>query len=289
MYKQHFRIYLRFILVVLLTFSSPLWAEPNELPPITMQVNDFADALKLSYSTDLNLRLTRLENKIGYAIVIVLTAKQFNESLENVALGLFESNDLETKGSKGTLVVLLSTRDRRAAVATSTNLKPKFSVPRAQRRIANMFKRYDKNPDAAVERVVHVVLEIIDPWFYVLDPPKDELLYWRSPTTEVILFSLAPFLGLMVGVALMALTLAGQLSSIVRAIISGFSGCIAAVAAAFVLRQRGGIVPGMVLYSGAIAFVIGVLVGALRPFWFEDKVRGRKPGDKFHPPFYGRG
>ena len=34
--------------------------------------------------------------------------------------------------------------------------------------------------------------------------------------------------------------------------------------------------------SGAVlSFIVGALVGGLKPFWFTDTVRGRKPGEKF--------
>ena len=45
----------------------------------------------------------------------------------------------------------------------------------------------------------------------------------------------------------------------------------------------------MLYYSAVLSFVVGALVGGLRPFWFTDTVRGRKPGEKIHQPFFGRG
>jgi len=145
--------------------------------------------------------------------------------------------------------------------------------------------------EAAVERRVEALLEILDPWFHVLDPPAAKMgpMFARTPIAETILFPLAPFLGLMVGALLMALTSAGQLGTSGRFLVSGFAGCFVAVAAAFVVRQPGGVVPGTLYYSAALGFIISGLIGVLRPFWFDYKVRGTKPGEKIHPPFFGRG
>ena len=79
-------------LVALLGLVLPLPAEPFDLPPLAMQVNDFAAVLKSSYSADLNRRLTRFHQKTGYAIYIVLMAGDYNQSLAGIAGEVFELN-----------------------------------------------------------------------------------------------------------------------------------------------------------------------------------------------------
>jgi hypothetical protein len=56
-----------------------------------------------------------------------------------------------------------------------------------------------------------------------------------------------------------------------------------------IVRQPGGIAPGMLYYSAVISFVVSALIGGLRPHWFTDKLRGRRPGEKIHAPFLGSG
>ena len=131
--------------------------------------------------------------------------------------------------------------------------------------------RYREN---AVERRIEAVVEILDPWFYVFEGV-------RSPTAEIILFPLAPLLGFMGGLILMVFTPWGELRVFARFLLCGFLGCFVAVTTAFLVRQPGGIATGMVCYSAVLGFVVSSLVGVLRPFWFTETVRGRKPGEKF--------
>jgi hypothetical protein len=74
-----------------------------------------------------------------------------------------------------------------------------------------------------------------------------------------------------------------------RFFVSGCMGCVVVVVTALFIRQPGGIAPGMVYYGASIGFLVSAIVGITRPFWFVDTIRGRKAGEKFHPPFYGGG
>jgi hypothetical protein len=81
----------------------------------------------------------------------------------------------------------------------------------------------------------------------------------------------------MVGLILMAFTPWGNSGTPARFLACGFLGCFVTVATAFLVRQPGGIAPGMVGYSAVLGFVVSALVGVLKPFWFTETVRGRKP------------
>jgi uncharacterized membrane protein YgcG len=280
----------------LLSLSVPIGAALPKPPDLSRRVSDFAHVLNSAYSLDLDDRLDRLDKKSGLAIYLVLIPdNQDNHkySLRDVTWDLFRSNQLENKGASGALLIMIETKNGQVAIATSKNLSRKFWGLRAETQIQSLFHRYSKNTDVAVERVVHLLLAIINPWFYNLDPPsvysKFGVLLVRSPTAEIILFPLAPLLGLAVGAVLMVFTSAGNLPNMARFFVSGCMGCVVVVVTALFIRQPGGIAPGMVYYGASIGFLVSAIVGITRPFWFVDTIRGRKAGEKFHPPFYGGG
>lgn len=277
----------------LLSLSVPIGAALPQPPDLFRRVNDFANVLNSTYSLDLDDRLDRLDKKSGFAIYLVLVPDNHKYSLRDVTWDLFRSNQLENKGASGTLLIMIETKNAQVAIATSRNLSRKFWGLRAESQIQSLFHRYSKNTEVAVEHVVHLLLAIINPWFYNLDPPsvysKFGVLLVRSPTAEIILFPLAPLLGLAVGAVLMAFTSAGNLPNVTRFFVSGCMGCVVVVVTAFVIRQPGGILPGMVYYGASIGFLVSAIVGITRPFWFVETIRGREAGEKFHPPFYGRG
>lgn len=174
-------------------------------------------------------------------------------------------------------------------VEPSRKLESKFLKTKALEGINHFADSEMKSRDHAVERRIEEVIKILDPWFYVLEPPSKANLISRSPTAEIILFPLAPFLGFMTGVLLMVFTSAGKLRAFERVFVCGFLGCFVTLGSAFLVRQPGGIVPGMVYYSASLGFAVSALVAGLKPYWFTETVRGTKPGEKFHPPFFGRG
>jgi hypothetical protein len=283
----------RWVSWALLSLLVPIGAALPQPPDLSRRVSDFANVLNSTYSLDLDDRLDRLDKKSGFAIYLVLIPDNNQYSLRDVTWDLFRSNQLENKGASGALLIVIGTKSGQVAIATSKNLSRKFWGLRAESQIQSLFHRYSKNTELAVERVVHLLLAIINPWFYTLDPPSVNsgfgVLLVRSPTAEIILFPLAPLLGLAVGAVLMAFTSAGNLPNVVRCFVSGCMGCVVVVVTAFLIRQPGGISPGMVYYGASIGFLVSAIVGITRPFWFVDTIRGKKAGDKFHPPFYGRG
>ena len=132
-----------------------------------------------------------------------------------------------------------------------------------------MLEHRAKNSGTTIEYIVedalHKLLARIDPWFYKLDPPSAysgvDFPFIRLPTAEIILFPLAPFLGVMTGIALMAFTSAGGLTGIGRFFVSGCLGCLVVVATVFLIRQPGGISPGMFYYG------VGMGLCGVRSCW----------------------
>ena len=276
-------------LLALVVLVVPLRAESTELPQLSMQVNDFAAVLKASYSADLNRRLTRFDYKTGYAIYIVFMAGDPNQSLVGVAGKVFELNQLERRGYAGTVLVLIAPKNGQVAIATSRNLRERFSGSQVEAYIRGMLEyrvTQSGNMEYLVENALHDVLAQIDPWFYRLDPPSVGFFLSRPPTAEMILFALAPFLGVMTGIALMAFTPVGRLTGVGRFFLSGLIGCLIVGATVFLIRQPGGISPGMFYYGVGMGFVVTGAVGVLRPFWFNDQFEGRKPGDTTGPLYF---
>lgn len=261
----------------------PPCADSVDVPSLSMRVNDFAAMLKPSYKEDLNRRLAALEVRSGYALHIVLMEESHRQNLTRIARELFESNQLEKSWSAGTVLLVIAANTGRAGIATSGNLLRKLSGSKNENAIQDILQQRGKNPEVAIEYVVHAVLALIDPWFYVLESPSvllgSNAIFVRFPTAEIILFLSAPFLSALAGIILMAITPAGGLPGGRRFVASAGSGCLIVVAIAFLIRQPGGIVPGMFYFSAGIAFAVGGVVGALRPFWFNDSFKGRKPGE----------
>ena len=263
----------------------------GELPRLSGMVNDFRSFLKVGYVKDLEVRLERFNQRTGYAIVVVVIPSGEDERISDLISQLFVRNGLEKWGLAGTVLLLITVQEGWVIAEPSQKLEKKFLQPKALDRINHFSEGEFRYREPAVEQRVQAVVEILDPWFYVLDPPSAsrDFVFARLPTAEIILFPGAPLLGFMVGVMLMAFTSAGKLHAYGRFLLSGFLGCFVTIAAAFLLRQPGGIAPGMLYYSAVLSFVVGALVGGLKPFWFTDIVRGRKHGEKIHPPFFGRG
>jgi uncharacterized membrane protein YgcG len=252
-------------------------------------VNDFTSSLKADYVKELEVRLRRFNERSGYAIVIVIIRSGEDEQISKLISQIFANNGLERRGVAGTVLVLITVQEGWVIAEPSQQIEQKFLKPGAPAKIHHFYKGEFQNPEAAVEQRVQVMVEILDPWLYVLDPPvtNPELVLARFPTAEMILFPLAPFLGFMAGVMLMAFTAAGGLSAFNRFFVCGFVGSAVAVVAAFLVRQPGGIPPGMLVYSAALSFVISASIGTLRPYWFTEKIRGRSANQTIHPPFIG--
>ena len=236
-------------------------------------------------SGDLEKLSGRIQERYGDTKEVV------GEQISKLIAQIFSANELDKWGLAGTVLVLITVEEGWVIAEPSQKVEKKFLKPGVVDKIERFEPRDPERREVGVERRVETVVQILDPWFYVLDPPSSDYLsiLTRHPTAEVILFLLAPFLGLMTGMVLMAFTAAGKTPVLGRILICGLMGCFVALAAAFIVRQPGGIVPGMVYYSAGFGFIVSALVGALKPYWFTDTVRGRKPGEWIHPPFFGKG
>jgi uncharacterized membrane protein YgcG len=276
------------VLLVLIACYIPGEVSSLELPRLSGMVNDFPAFLQPQYAQELERRLKRFNAETGYAIVVVVVSSGEDKPMSKFIADIFSTNELHKWSLAGTVLVLITVKEGWVIAEPSQKIESKFLKPGALDSIRH-FEESESDRQLAVESRVEKVVQILDPWFYVLDQPSDARLVSRFPTGEIILFGLAPYLGLMSGIVLIAFTAAGQLSILGRILVCAVVGCFIASAAAFVIRQPGGIVLGMVYYSGASGCVISALIGALKPYWFTDTVRGRKPGEWIHPPFHGRG
>ncbi len=278
-----------FLALVLPLLLDPARVRSFNLPPLSMKVNDLAAVLNPIYSADLDWRLARFAEKTGYAIYIVVMDGDYRESLLSIGTEAFELNQLADKGSAGTVLLLIATQDARVAIATSKNLHRMFSRFQVERNIENILQQNAKQPEMAVECALDAILNRIDRWFYVLDPPSPAFgssLLVRSPMAEMILLPAAPLLGLMTGLVLMAFTSAGTLPWLARFFVSGYLGCSIVVVMTFMIRQPGGILPGMFFYATAMGFTVSGTVGALKPFWFTDTFKGKKSDEWWAGPVH---
>jgi hypothetical protein len=219
--------------------------------------------------------LTRFAETTGYAIYVVTMDVDYSDQFRSIATEVFESNQMEAKAVAGTVLLFIGAQDGAVAVVTSKNLQKRFSNFPPGKFTENAFKQ----PEMAVEIGLDAILSVIDRWFYVLDwpaPAFNSLVFVRSPTAEIILFATAPIFGLMTGFVLMAFTSAGRLPWLGRFFVSGYLGCCIVVVFTFLIRQRGGIVLGMFYYGAAMGFGVSGIVGALRPFWFNNAFKGKK-------------
>jgi|GEM_PF-3341357 uncharacterized membrane protein YgcG len=251
--------------------------------PFDQHVNDDAWILSRAYAEDLNGRLRRYAEKTGYGIYIVMLRDK--REVRDLMPRLFVAEKLDTIWPAGAIVLVVAYENREARIATSENLNRKFAqaqtiteIEADLRRVAsgNNWDR-DYNIESAVEESVIRLNEALDPWFYVLEPTSTKGVWSHYRILpEIILFLFVPFASFMTAMILMALTTAGSYDWFGRVIVSSFAGCAVAIAAAFFFRLRGGILPGAVVYSVLAGCIVGTVVGALKPFWFNDKFTGKK-------------
>ncbi|HEY1265756.1 MAG TPA: TPM domain-containing protein [Candidatus Binatia bacterium] len=250
--------------------------------PLDQHVTDDAMVLSRSYAEDLNRRLNHYAEQTGYGIYIVLLRDQADVSYFMRRLFVWEK--LDKVSPDGAVALVIAYRNREARIATSENLNRKFAQPDTityvEKQLAwvqnRQFWRDNFTIEEAVENSVGKIIETIDPWFYLLEPSSERGVYFHSILAEMILFPLAPFSALMSGIFLMAFSRVGDFGVLARSMIAGVSASLLAVAEACLLRQPGGILPAVLYYSMIAAFVVAALVGALKPFWFNDKFTGKK-------------
>jgi hypothetical protein len=270
---------LRFALLIcsaLLALARPSVAA-DSAPVQDMRIKDYTAALTRPYAEELNWRLARYAEDTGYDIYIALIDNQ-NEFTALTA-PLLRSRALEKSWSKGFVVLSIGTFSRHAAIATSDNLRERFSrsgiINHIERNLRRIGEKH-RTTDRAIEYAVNKIIDTIDPWFYVLPPSQQFPWGLHSESAEIGLFLLAPLSAWMLAMALMAFSSAGGLGAFNRAMLCGVCGLLLAIAEAFLLRRPGGISPGGLYYSAIAGFTVGAALGALKPFWFEDKFSGKK-------------
>ena len=250
--------------------------------PLDQHINDETATLSRSYAEDLNRRLNHYAEESGYGIYIIMLRDQADVSYFMQRLFVWEKLDKVSRD--GTVALVIAYRNREARIATSENLNRKFAQPQTITDIETALRRvgsrnyWDRhyNIESAVESSVGAIIDTIDPWFYVLESPSDSDRYAHSALAEVLLLPLVPFSALMAAICLMAFTRLGNLNVFARAVTAGISASLLSVVEAFLVRQRGGLLPGALIYAVVVGFVVGGVVGALKPFWFNDKFTGKK-------------
>lgn len=263
-------------------FLAPCATPPANADPLDQHVSDDAMVLSRSYAEDLNRRLNRYAEEAGYGIYIIILRDQ--EEARYFMRRLFLWEKLDKVSRDGAVALVIAYRNREARIATSENLNHKFAQPQTITGIETELRRvgsrndWDRNYkiESAIESSVGGIIDTIDPWFYVLDGPSERVQYTRSAIAEVLLLPIVPFSALMAAICLMAFTRLGNLNFFARATTAGISASLLATAEAFLVRQRGGLSPGALIIAVFVAFIVGGAVGALKPFWFNDKFTGKK-------------
>jgi uncharacterized membrane protein YgcG len=248
----------------------------RDLAPLTTKVIDLAAVLDPQYRADLDSRLARLAEKSGYAIHIVLTPGSYHD-LINMTENQYDLNKLASFGSAGTALIMIAPEESRVLIRTSNDLLRTVSPSHLEKQIESILGRHGKKPERAIEYSVNAVLLAIDPWFYVLPSPAPNIptSLVRFPIAEMVLLPLAPFIGLMTGIILMAFTSAGKLHWPARFLVSGLVSGLVLVSLVPFIRQPGGIIPGMLYYGAITSSLLAGFVGALKTYWFSDTFKGK--------------
>lgn len=278
------------VLAMLLSLAAPAPVRSSADNPTN--VFDTAGFLHTTYRNDLESRLRRFEEVTGQAILIAITDDDVNQSLVGIANELFEKNELELRGTTGSLFLMISVRDRNAAIAVSKNLRQRFSRSGIEDRIRRIISVDRQSKDVAMEYVIQALLAGLGHWFYRFDPPAPvfggAFDFIRVPSAEIIILVGAPFVGTMTGFCLMVFSGLGGFSWGARMFVSALSGAISALALTFIARQPIGIQPGMFYFGLSTGALMGGVVGGLRSYWFPDSYQGKKTKGWWSGPVYFR-
>src|SRR5262245_5709891 len=193
-------------LVALVSLLFFLTTQDHRLRGSASAVLDTAAARRTSsvkeYFADLEQRLARFRQRTGYVIKLLYGIAPQN--MNAAATEQFERLQKEHPESKGIVVAVVSTATGGAVVKTSETLRSRFPKPEIEEKIAAMLQRPTQMDTP--EEIVHVILEHLNLWFYVLDPSRTRTFLVRSPTAEMILFVFAPVLALLTGISAIAFT-----------------------------------------------------------------------------------
>ena len=149
--------------------------------------------------------------------------------------------------SKGIVVAIIGTAEGGAAIKTNENLRARFPKSNVERKITAILQ--GRSQIFTIEQIVHVIMEHLNLWFYVLDPSKTSTFLVRYPTAEMVLLVFAPVLGLLTGISLTAFTPIRCLRQWSRFWGCGIIGDSVAMVFTFIVRQPEGIYSGMIGYD----------------------------------------
>ena len=124
--------------------------------------------------------------------------------MEIIATEQFDLLQKDDPKSKGIVVAIIGTAEGGAAIKTSENLRARFPKSNVERKITAILQ--GRSQIFTIEQIVHVIMEHLNLWFYVLDPSKTSTFLVRYPTAEMVLLVFAPVLGLLTGISLTAFT-----------------------------------------------------------------------------------
>jgi uncharacterized protein len=270
-------------IVIFLVGSLQDVSESIEIPKFSARVNDLPPLLLGNYRADLEARLRRYEEKTGHAVVIVVIPNLEGEEINSFARKLFETRQLGRIGSVGTILILIAKREEQVAVETSGYFQDKFSEFEARQKVHAAFKRSlaANGGERGMEAGVQAMMEVIDPWFSMLEPPSNTsglVPVLGTQVVAVIVVILAPVVGSLIGFLLIISTRVGKLQAWARLLSCGCCGSVVVVAMALLLRPAGGIAPGLVYYSASMGFIVSALIGGLSHYWGALKITDRLKG-----------
>jgi hypothetical protein len=238
------------------------------------------------YFTELERRLTRFRQRTGYVIKLVQAHGVAPQDMSVVATKQFNLLQKHDPESKGIIVVVVDRVGGGAAVTTSEPLRARFPKPEIEGKITAMLQRRAQTDTP--EEIVHVILEHLNLWFYVLDPSNTSRFLVRYPTAEMILLVFAPVLGLLTGISSIAFTPVRYLRQWSRFWVCGVVGVCVAFVFAWIVRQPGGIYPGMFGYALGMGFIVSGMVGLLKKYWLYETFKGRQSGGWWNGPVHFR-
>ena len=239
------------------------------------------------YVIDLEGRLSRFRQKTGYVIKLVELYGVARQDMSVVATQRFEQLQKAHPESKGIVVAIIGAATDGAAVRTSDALRARFPEQAIEKQIARILQRRPQT-FASSEQIVHVILEHLDLWFYVLDPSKTSMFLVRHPIAEMILFVFAPVLALLTGISAIAFMPIRHFRRWSRFWVCGILGVCVAIVFAFIVRQPGGIYPGMFGYALGTGFAVSGIVGLMKNFWLYETFKGRQSGGWWNGPVHFR-
>lgn len=154
---------LRGLFVLLVAWSSPLWAERvQDLPQPTNYVSDFAGVLSPATQTYLNNLCLQLDRQAHAQIAVVTVKSLDGEPIENFATALEDKWKVGKKGTDRGLLLIFAINDRKYRIEVGYGLEgilPDGRVGDIGRQIVPYLQRndYDGAVTVAVRQIAGVI------------------------------------------------------------------------------------------------------------------------------------